>query len=439
MFKKQLNYFVMLISGLFFFILGICFFTNRLEIWNWLHLMLVFGLLAMVFIRLFNILVNYRKIENRFSQFMDSLFWIGLLTFASANPELFFILFPRVIGAWILLHAIIKGFVLSVKKRDHLPGILHSFIVLIFDLAMSFILMFKPGEYHSLISYGVGLYFMLYGGNLILDFFRELLPNNAGTVVMNKISLAIPPYFAALVPGQLIRTILNKKEEDIIKEEFEAVKKDIPIDLEIMVHLAPSGPAMFGHVDIIYNDIVISYGCYDPHHRRVFGTLGDGVVIIANRKDYLINCLANENKTLVGFGINLTENQKSVLDDKILEIFANFKDFQSDEELSCLHLPYKGDLDDYISRVTRNCKNAHFYKIRKGRFRTFFVMFTNCVSFVAQFVGSIGLNIIDLSGIVSPGSYYDFLNNHFKSDKSFVISRKLYTKKDIVKLSEIAD
>ncbi|MEG1301157.1 MAG: hypothetical protein RSC93_10685 [Erysipelotrichaceae bacterium] len=439
MLKKQINYLTIVSTGLFFFVLGVCFFTNRLEIWNWLYLTLVFGLLVMVGIRLLNIIINFKKIEHRFSQIMDMILWIILLIFAWANPVLFTNIFPRIIGCWILLHAISKCFVLNVKRRDHLKGILTSFIGLLFDVVMSFILLFDPNHYYTLISYAVGCYFMIYGGNLVLDFIREIVPNNSGTKIVKKIQLAIPPFLAALIPGRLMNLILNKKEEDVIKEEFEAIKKDIPIDLEVMVHLAPSGPAMFGHVDLIYRDIVISYGCYDPHHRKVNGTLGDGVVIVANRRDYLINCLKNENKILVGFGLNLVEHQKLLLDERIKQVFSSFVDFQSDEELKRKGLAYVGECDDYISRVTRNCENAHYYKIKKGKFHTFFVLYTNCVSFVGNLIECVGLNLVDLSGIISPGSYYDFLNKQFMSEKSFVIARKLYTKKDIKELEKDND
>jgi len=49
---------------------------------------------------------------------------------------------------------------------------------------------------------------------------------------------------------------------------------------------------------------------------------------------------------------------------------------------------------------------------------------------MANILSVIGLNLFDLSGIISPGAYYDFLNKQFKSHKGFVISRRLYRKKD---------
>ncbi|MDE6195332.1 MAG: hypothetical protein K2F55_00510, partial [Erysipelotrichaceae bacterium] len=78
----------------------------------------------------------------------------------------------------------------------------------------------------------------------------------------------------------------------------------------------------------------------------------------------------------------------------------------------------------------RKVPHAKYYKFHDKRFKTFFVLSSNCVYFASQVLNKIGLNLVDLSGVVSPGSYFDFLNNQFKSDRGFVISRKIYRKND---------
>ena len=106
---------------------------------------------------------------------------------------------------------------------------------------------------------------------------------------------------------------------------------------------------MLGHADLIYRGFVISYGCYDPHNRHLFGTMGDGVVLMADRNPYIYNCLKNENKTLISFGIALDEEQKKRLNDRLLEVFGTFEDFYSDEDLKRKGLPYQGPCDDSVS------------------------------------------------------------------------------------------
>ena len=60
------------------------------------------------------------------------------------------------------------------------------------------------------------------------------------------------------------------------------------LDLEIFIHTSESSFFLaMGHVDICYQGQVISYGSYDPHSERLFGTIGDGVLFKANRENIL--------------------------------------------------------------------------------------------------------------------------------------------------------
>lgn len=430
MLKKHFNYFTMFISGAFFCILGISFLFGTLTMWNWLYITLVAGITGIVIIKISNQIINFRNINNWLSQAIDVILWIIVLIVSFTVPDYFYAILPRLVGGWIALHALVKIIVLGIRKKDSLPIQIHSVIFLIGDLIMCFYLLISPDKHQFIIDCFTGGYFIVYGGNVLLDMIREIIPKGSGENLDRRIRLSVPPVLSVIIPPHLMSTLLNKDKEDQVKEEFEAIKEDIPVDMEVLIHLAPKGPAMLGHADLVYRGMVISYGCYDPHNRRLFGTLGDGVVIIAPRNSYIKNCLENENKILVSFGVYLNEQQKHKLNERLLEVFSTFVDFESDEQKEQSGKPHEGICDDYISRVTRTSPEALFYKIKEGKLKTFFVCSTNCVYFLSNILSVIGLNLFDLSGIVSPGAYYDFLNKQFKSDKGFIVSRKLYRKKD---------
>lgn len=438
MFKKNVNFFSMFATGTFFCVLGFSFIFDSLTVWNWLYMTFVIGVASIGLIRLFNLIVNFRKVDRKLNQLIDMIVWCIAIIFALCYPLTFFMILPRLVGAWIMLHAVVKIIVLWIKYHDSLPIPIHSILYLFGDLIMSFYLIISPNQHEKVISICMGGYFLIYGGNILLDLIREIIPSGSGEKLDNKIRLSVPPFMSVIIPPHLMRTLLNKDKEDQIKEKFEAIKEDIPVDMEVLIHLAPNGPAMLGHADMIYRGLVISYGCYDPHNRHLFGTMGDGVVIIAPKEAYIHNCLANENKVLISFGISLNKIQKEKLNERILEVFGTFYDFHSDEELKQMGLPFEGMCDDYLSRVTRTSPDSHFYKIKEGKLKTFFVVSSNCVFFLSNILKVIGLHLVDLSGIISPGSYYDFLNNEFKSDKGFVVSRKLYRKKDAIHFKHTA-
>ncbi len=431
MLKRTFNYFSMAVTGLFFCILGISFLFETWTPWNWLYVTLIFGMMIAALLRILNFCFNFHKVERRLKQLSDVILWLFLFILALTNSDLFYFLFPRLIGGWILLHALVKLITITIKIKDHLPGWIHSLIFLIGDGLMAAILLWRPNEFPQLVNVVVGCYFIIYGGNVLLDFIREIIPASRKEQWDHYFQLALPPFLAAWIPPTLLHTILNKDQDIQARADFAMIKQEIPIDLEVFVHMALKGPAMMGHVDLAYRGFMFSYGCYDPHERRWLGTMGDGVLLVAPKKEYIENCLNNENKVLVSFGIVMNEARKQAFNQRLLETFDELEDFHSDEELMRANKPIKGDGSDYLSRVTRNVSDAHFYKYRSGKFKTFFVLSSNCVFFIRHLLGSIGLNLLELSGVVSPGSYFDFLNKQFKSNKSFVISRRIYTKRNM--------
>lgn len=430
MFERKFNYTSMILIGIIFIIIGISFIFGQIKTWNWVYKVFLFGLTSISLIRICNLIISFRKISSKFRYLSELLLWIILLVLCIKFPIIFSIILPRIIGIWIFAHAIVKMIEINIKFRDKLPNRIRPTIYLFWNLFLSFILIFDPMNHKTIVSIFVGIYFIIYGLNSILTFIREVAPQHTTKEWNEIIQLAVPPYIAAIIPVRLMKTFLDKNREELIAEAFKNCKNEIPIDLEILVHLAPTGPAKFGHMDMMYNGIAISYGCYDPHTRKLFGTMGDGVVIVAPRNSYIKNCLENEEKILVSFGLKLNTKQKKILNDRIESTFKNMKIFYSDEERKRMGLEVKGKCDDYISRVSRTSPGSHFYKFKEGKFKTFFVLSSNCVYFTSQFLSVIGLLLHDLSGIISPGAYYDFLNKCFKSDKSFVISRTIYQKKD---------
>ena len=51
---------------------------------------------------------------------------------------------------------------------------------------------------------------------------------------------------------------------------------------------------------------------------------------------------------------------------------------------------------------------------------------TNCVALANLLCGASGLDLMNPQGIVTPGTYYAFLNRQFLRPRSIVISRTVY-------------
>ena len=244
MLKKNFNYFTMFATGLFFCVLGFSFIFDSLAVWNWLYTTLVIGISVAGVIRIFNMILNYRKLKHKGGQFLDIIVWLIAIIISLAIPETFFAIFPRLIGCWILLHAIIKIIVFYIKIKDRLPIPFMKVIFLCGDLIIAFFLIVNPGAHEDVISFFLGAYFLIYGGNTLLDLIREILPSGSGDKLDQKIQLSVPPVLSAVIPPHLMSTLLNKDKEDEIKvlvsvEDYFAfeIKKDGVIHQSVLEEL----------------------------------------------------------------------------------------------------------------------------------------------------------------------------------------------------------
>ena len=90
MLKKNFNYFTMFATGLFFCVLGFSFIFDSLAVWNWLYTTLVIGISVAGVIRIFNMILNYRKLKHKGGQFLDIIVWLIAIIISLAIPETFF-------------------------------------------------------------------------------------------------------------------------------------------------------------------------------------------------------------------------------------------------------------------------------------------------------------------------------------------------------------
>lgn len=126
MLKRSFNYFSMFVTGTFFCVLGFSFIFGRWTPWNWLYFTLIIGIGIVGVLRILNFLFNFRKLKHKLSQLLDVIVWISLIVLSLANAQLFYFIFPRLVGAWISLHAIVKVITIHIKIKDHLPGWIKS-------------------------------------------------------------------------------------------------------------------------------------------------------------------------------------------------------------------------------------------------------------------------------------------------------------------------
>ena len=299
----------------------------------------------------------------------------------------------------------------KVKKRTY---VLIGALFLIFN---GFTLIFKDYFNIDMMIVFIGFYGLLLGLSYIGDGIFTVIPEKKKEGIKRHIRIPLPIGISALIPNSMRQMINNK----LAVEHHEVIERqNDDVDLEVFVHVSPRGFGKMGHCDLYFEGEVLSYGNYDYSSVRLFESIGDGVLFsVKDKLKYIHFCIKEDKKTIFGYGLKLTEKQKNEVRLKIKSLKDNAIRWYS---ISYSQPGYK---EDYASRLYTETK-ADFYKFKSGKFKTYFVLGTNCVLLADEIIGSAGTDIIDLNGIIAPGTYQEYLEKEYQRMNGFVVSKTVY-------------
>ncbi|MEG0994651.1 MAG: DUF308 domain-containing protein [Bacilli bacterium] len=344
---------------------------------------------------------------------------IGFLTLTFKKTSLSIVII--IFGLYILLNAAIKfiNFVIMLETNE--KGKLTQLISFIFYLVFGFIIIFSPLEQTNHLLNVIGIYSISLGITFISDFITEIIPFRIKDKIKRRVRITLPVLLVALIPSQVLKEINKYFETNEINDSELAVGNDEP-NFEIFVHVRAKGFGIFGHVDIFFDNEIISYGNYDISHLTFFETLGDGVLFTTKNKDkYIKFCNDYTQKTIFGYGLKLNDLQLVEVRNKIKEIKKNT--YKWDIKTTNINDP-----SNYAYKLYQDVKPT-FYKFKKGKFKKYFIFFTNCVLLADQIIGATGTDILKVNGVITPGTYYDYLEKLFNKKDSIVVKRTIYMPK----------
>ena len=424
MLNKTINSIIYFIIGISCIILG---FTSIFIGTNILRLTLTLTSVLLVInaiLRIYNVVI---KKDNLFYNLSRSTLDIVGALLIVYNMSFVINSFIRLLGLYILFNAIIFFITYLIYMKYNIKGRILVFFKFLIYIIFASLLILHPAENSSYAQIIVGVYLIIYGLSSINDFLIETISVEKANKLKKLIKIPLPLFMTAFIPQRLINLINEVLVVDDNDELYDK-KSDKTPDLEVLIHLAEKGTAAFGHVEICFENKIYSYGNYNKHSRKFFDMIGDGILLIADRDSYIKYNVENLNRYLVCFGLKLTDSEKRSIRKRITYLFNNNTvDWQPDAELADLNIIPAGEYKEVSSDLYRYA-NAKFKKITKGRNKKFFVLRTNCAIITDYVLGSINSTILNINGLIAPGTYYEYLNNEFMKKNSNVITRKIYTK-----------
>jgi len=281
------------------------------------------------------------------------------------------------------------------------------------------ILCFRPSFRDNLTIILAAIYFIALAITYVLDATEILISTKYRKILKRRMRLVLPVFIASFIP----KTSLGQLEKSASNEILENVYDSEKVDMEILIHIKNRGKEIFGHADILFDGKIYTYGPYDKTTNIIQNLIGDGVLLETGKKqEYIDICMKYNSMTIVSFGIKLTDEQKQAVKSRIKEIKKDVYRWKCKAE--------KGIKSRDYASVVYEKADAKFFKFKQGKFKKYFSFNTNCVLFLDRIIGSLGIDIVRLTGIITPGTYYDYFNRQYRLQNSNVIYKKVYKFED---------
>lgn len=410
--QKKLDRIFRIILITILFIVGfLCVFDPRI-VWD-------FFMDAALIFSLFN---GFRLVIKGFSRHSIRHFLLAVLAFAFASV----LMFSSMIPEWVIrvsfgTYSMLMGISMLIQQGIYIyESVRRPLLNWMFSAAyimIGFLLLFTPRISKEFLIRLFGCYFILLAIRYVSDIQNLTNPNYTWKRTFH---ISLPTVFAALIPDWTLQKINNHFKEGMDVETYPLKSDKEPI-LKAMVHIGPEGFQKVGHFSFAYKDIVFSYGNYDHDSDRLGGLLGDGVYFNVPLCLYLPNIIQYEHNTIFEYGIQITEEQEKQMDHLIQNLRDSSYRWYTRIEREDGYLHFRDYESDYGCRLHYRI-GAKFYKIRKGRFKTYWVLGENCVVFADLMLGMIGADILSMRGVITPGTYFDYLQEEYEKENSPVVS-----------------
>ncbi|SUN79490.1 membrane protein [Streptococcus milleri] len=409
-----------LLFGILAILFGAIIIANGVDVTKFaLDLLVIYFL----FVGVSNLFFRFLVKKNRIS--LSSAFFhvlvglvVGFLNRASNLPVNIVII---ILGCYQLCTAAVYGITYLLYHQNKLKGGFRYFFDTVLYGGIGLTTIFSPSTDGRLQFLIVGIYLILLGFSNVRDgaFFNTDLEQKQ---LWRRIRINLPVIIAAFFPAEQLNRFnhLLQGEKRGHQKVYSRIQNDQKsVDLEVLVHTSDQNLfGMIGHVDICYQGKVISYGSYDVFSERLFGTIGDGVLFKVDKDAYIDLCKEESKKTLFGYGLSLTDAQKRAVEKRLAEI---------DELLAVWNPPadLKDDEHTYAYKLKHGL-GAQLYKFKTSQFKTYFILSTNCCLLADSIIGQAGTAILDMRGIIAPGTYQSYLQYEFESANDLVVAQNIY-------------
>lgn len=427
--RRRANQLFLLLSSLAFVFIGISVIIWKLTLVGAFHIVTTVALFSLSLMQLGTGVTQRPFLKKGLTRLAAGIVTAGMGAMVMVFHDLFQAVIPILFAVYVLLLGVIRLIIFAQDQADENRWAVLSLlagVVMIF-FAMSVVL--HPYRNLPDVMNFIGVFLILYGVTLFSDFVGALITfrHESGR---RRLRVTLPVVWEMFIPRRVLTRVNQflQRGDDPNRLMQEDGRKG-RVDLEIFIHVRESGTGAIGHADLWFEGKVYSYGCYDSARTKMGGLYGDGVLfILSDREKYIAYCQEVVGKTLFAFGLQLDEQQRESVRERLEEVKSHLVPWDPPAAAARKAGESGEGFTDYPSILCR-MTDAQYYKFRDTSYKTYFTVTTNCVKLVDEVIGRSGTDILSLNGIITPGTYYDYLNREYEKQDSMVVTRRVYARR----------
>lgn len=380
--------------------------------------------------------INFlRYLINRVSQpgknkdknlFVQALLLLGSYFISSwlfSNSTTTVTILGRVSGSYLVFIGSIQIVSYYLLRRDNIPDrfkkLLYGIVHIIFGYFVFHITMTQANS-----LFVIGIYLLLVGLTFIEDGRAAIISHEKSDDIKRKMRFPLPAIFHALLPRKIVGRVNEFISSELaighnLTQKYQRRIKDPNYDDEniIQVHFTanPHNVNVFGHIQLCFKGNIYNYGNYDVDSRSFSKIIGDGVIAEID-KDQFFEYTLNGGSTIVEYDLVLSDKQMDQLEAEIEALKNNTVPWTPATE---------SQLNSNAGRLVETT-GANLYKFVESKYRTYFVLSTNCVMLVDDLIGLSGLDLFVMVGVLTPGTYFDYFEKEYQKPNSIIVNRRVY-------------
>lgn len=356
------------------------------------------------------------------------------------NIQDMFVVIPLALSLWLMLLSI-SSFISYAQYRDEKEtASFHYFLGGVINIGFAMLFILQTTDPVSDSIHILGVYCILLGGSLFLDFLSVAIPSHYLNRLKHSVRIAPPVFLTVMLPQAMLNGVnefFKEKRDDTRDDTMPFKAENSPSDLageavnvEVFIHVSKSLAGTAGHVDLAVDGTIYCYGAYDKQQSKKYGGVaGEGVVYkVHDKQAYLQFCKTLNHETLFGFGLVLSGGELAQMKAALAQAMERTYPWRCpSQQAACGERPEPPEsFLDFPSRLA-NKVDVTFYKFKRGSYKHYWMLGTNCVTFADDLLKASGMKTL-ITGIITPGTYYTFLNAEFLKGSSVVVKREVYNK-----------